>query len=227
MWTGENPEINSTRNLSRKHLKEGMKASLKRLQLDYVDIVFAHAFESNTPLEEIVRGFHELIEEGLAFYWGTSNWRPELVFEAFAICEKYNLHKPIAAQNQYNMIVRDEFENEYRTLFEKYKYGTTSWSPLGGGYLTGKYLDGIPNEKGHRLTEEKREALLKTFFFDPYTKNPNFTENLKKLKEYSEKEIGCPLHNLALAWVLNFKHTSTAIIGARSVEQLEDSIKAL
>ena len=190
---------------------------MKRLQLDYVDIVFAHAFDKETPLEEIVRGFNELIEEGLTFYWGTSNWRPEQVFEAFAICEKYNLIKPIAAQNQYNMIVRDEIEGEYRTLFEKYGYGTTHWSPLGGGYLTGKYLDGIPNEAGHRLTEEKRAALLKTFFFDPYTKNPNLTENLKKLKEFSEKEIGYPLHNLAIAWTLNFKYTSTSLIGARSV----------
>jgi aryl-alcohol dehydrogenase-like predicted oxidoreductase len=91
----------------------------------------------------------------LAFYWGTSNWRPEHIFEAFAICEKLNLHKPIAAQNQYNMIVRNEIETEYRTLFEKYNYGTTHWSPLAGGYLTGKYLDGISTEGSHRLNGER------------------------------------------------------------------------
>ena len=98
--------MNSCENTNKKHVRESMRASLNRLQMDYVDIVYAHDFDYETPLEEICRSFHEIIEEGQAFYWATSNWDADRVFEALSICEKYNLHKPIAAQNQYNMINR-------------------------------------------------------------------------------------------------------------------------
>lgn len=106
VWTAPDSDINSINGTNRKHIKESLRGSLKRLQLDYVDVVFAHSFDENTPLEEIVRGFHEVIEDGLAFYWGTSNWDADKIYEVFQICEKYNLHKPITAQNQYNMINR-------------------------------------------------------------------------------------------------------------------------
>ena len=119
-----------------------MNASLERLQLDYVDIVFAHAFDPVTPIEEVCRGFNHLIEEGKAFYWATSKWSAENVYEAFAVCDRLGLHRPIADQIQYNMLVRKEFEVEFETLFDKHKYGATVWSPLAGGFLTGKYLDG-------------------------------------------------------------------------------------
>jgi len=111
--------------------------------MDYVDVLYAHMYDWSTPLEEICRAFHEVIEEGQAFYWATSNWEAEVIFETLAICERLNLHKPIGAQNQYSMLVREDLEIEYENLFNKYKYGLVAWSPLAGGFLTGKYNDGI------------------------------------------------------------------------------------
>lgn len=120
-----------------------MNGSLKRLQLDYVDILYAHYFDEETPLEEICRGFHEVVEEGKAIYWATSNWDPESVFNALAICEKYNLHKPIGGQDEYSMLTRKNSEVNYLGLYKNYKYGLVAWSPLAGGFLTGKHLEGI------------------------------------------------------------------------------------
>jgi aryl-alcohol dehydrogenase-like predicted oxidoreductase len=112
--------------------------------MDYVDVVFAHAFDPNTPMEEICRGFNHIIEEGKAFHWATSNWRAENVYEAFEVCDRLDLHRPVADQMQYNMLVRKTMEVEFETLFDRHQYGITAWSPLAGGFLTGKYLDNIP-----------------------------------------------------------------------------------
>lgn len=106
-------------------------------------MLFAHAFDGSTPMEEICRSFNKAIEDGKAFYWATSNWTAENVFEAFEVCDKLGLHRPIADQMQYNMLVRKDLEVQYETLFDRYKYGITAWSPLAGGFLTGKHLDGI------------------------------------------------------------------------------------
>lgn len=108
-----------------------------------MDILYAHFYDDSTPIEEICRGFHEIIEEGKAFYWATSNWDAESVFNALAVCERLNLHKPIGTQSQYNMLVRTEHEVEYLNLYQKYNYGLTAYSPLAGGFLTGKYINGI------------------------------------------------------------------------------------
>jgi aryl-alcohol dehydrogenase-like predicted oxidoreductase len=108
VWTSKDPEVNSTASLNRKHIREAIDRSLKRLDMEYVDILFAHGFDPETPLEEIVRAFHEVIESGKSFYWGTSNWNAEDVYSAFSLCEKYNLHKPICGQNQYNMLERKD-----------------------------------------------------------------------------------------------------------------------
>lgn len=144
--TAKDPDMNSSRSTNRKHIKESIKKSLVRLQMDYVDIIYAHLYDYDTPLEEICRAFNEIIEEGSAFYWGTSNWEPEVILKAMGICDKYKLHKPIGAQNQYNMLVRDDVEISYTGLFTKYNYGLIAWSPLAGGILTGKYLKGIPED---------------------------------------------------------------------------------
>ena len=151
--TAKDADRNSERSTNRKHIKESIKKSLARLQMDYVDIYYAHLYDQDTPLEEICRAFHEIIEEGLVFYWATSNWEPEVVFNALAICEKLNLHKPIGASNQYNMLVRAEVEVEYQSLFNKYNYGLIAWSPLAGGFLTGKYLNGIPENEVVRAND--------------------------------------------------------------------------
>lgn len=162
LWTSNDPELNSTSNTNCKHVHEGIKQSLKRLQMDYVDIAIAHNYDSHTPLEEICRSFNEIIEEGQAFYWAVSNWSAINVFEAFAICEKKNWHKPIAIQNEYNMVHRAEIESEFRTLFANYKLGLMAYSPLLGGILTGKYLEN--GKEVGRLTNESTEHLKKELF---------------------------------------------------------------
>lgn len=133
--------------LSRKHIIEGAYASLKRLQLSYVDVLFAHRPDRDTPLEEICRAFSWIIDNGLAHYWGTSEWEPEIIVEAIQICDKLGLNPPIAEQCEYNMLNRQKMEKDYRSIFEKFGYGTTVWSPLAQGFLSGRYNDGnIPDD---------------------------------------------------------------------------------
>ena len=140
--------------LSRKHLLEGINNSLKRLQMDYVDVVFCHRPDFDTPLEETCRAMHTIIEQGKAFYWGTSMWPADRITKAIEICERLNLHKPIVEQPAYSLVRRNIVEKDYRRLFAEYKYGTTIWSPLAGGILTGKYNDGnIP--EGSRYDKHK------------------------------------------------------------------------
>jgi aryl-alcohol dehydrogenase-like predicted oxidoreductase len=138
--------------MSRKHIIEGTRNSLKRLQLDYVDVIFSHRPDFQTPLEETCRAFSWLIDQGLALYWGTSEWPASFISEAIGLCEKLNLHKPICEQPQYNLFVRERFEKEYKHVFQNHRYGTTIWSPLAGGILCGKYNDGV-------IPEESRFAL--------------------------------------------------------------------
>lgn len=135
--------------LSRKHIIEGYTASLARLQVDYADIVFAHRYDGETPMEEVCRAFNWLIDKGKAFYWATSEWTPLQIREANECCEKLGLIKPIADQCEYNLFQRKKVEADYVSLYEKNGYGTTVWSPLAGGYLTGKYNSGIepPNTR--------------------------------------------------------------------------------
>jgi aryl-alcohol dehydrogenase-like predicted oxidoreductase len=138
---------NNSVGLSRKHIIEGTKGCLKRLQIDYLDIVFASRPDREVPLEEICRAFSWLIDNNLALYWGTSEWEACDIIEAIQLCEKLNLHKPVVEQCEYNVLHRQRFERDYRTLFEKYGYGTTTWSPLAQGFLSGKYNDGnVPED---------------------------------------------------------------------------------
>ena len=162
------PSLNSKANLNRKHVIESATASLERLGLDHVDIIFAHVFDADTPMEEICRGFNQVVENGQALYWATSNFSAEQIFEAFGICDRLGLHRPIAEQLQYNMLVRETMEVEFETLFDRHKYGTTVWSPLAGGFLTGKYIDGIP--EGSRLDKPQwlSADIMKKFFYEPY-----------------------------------------------------------
>ena len=132
--------------LSYKHVVKGMESSLKRMQLDYVDVAFAHRNDVYTPMEEICRGFNTLIEDGHAFYWATSEWPSERIMEAFAVCDRLGLIRPIADQPEYNLLARQKMEKEYVNLFENYRYGTTVWGPLAGGILTGKYNEEIPED---------------------------------------------------------------------------------
>ena len=226
--TGVNPGLNSTLSTNRKHIRESIDQSLARLQLDYVDILFAHFHDDNTPIEEICRGFHEVIEEGKVFYWATSNWDAEHVYNALAVCEKYNLHKPIGTQSQYNMLTRKQHEVEYKSLYQNYNYGLVAWSPLAGGFLTGKYLDGIKAEMKTRLTEEGKYPLemVKAMFYNPFANEKNI-KNLTAIQKIAEEELKCKLVHVAIAWAIHYQHLDSALIGARNVQQLQDCLEAL
>lgn len=168
--------------LSRKHLIEGVRNSLKRLQLDYVDIVFCHRPDYETPLEETCRTMDWLIEEGLCFYWATSEWPADMIQRAVEICNRLKLHRPIADQCQYNALTRDNVEKNLMECYEEYRYGTTIWSPLSGGILSGKYNDGsIP--EGSRFDKNKK---FMAGTYQNYFGDANKEHTLKVLKGLEE-----------------------------------------
>jgi len=208
--------------LSRKHIVEGLRNSLKRLQLEYVDVLFCHRPDPSTPLEETCRAMNWAIEKGMAFYWGTSEWSSAQIMDAYAVCDRLNLIKPICEQPQYNLFVREKLENEYSLLFKKYKMGTTIWSPLMSGILTGKYISGVP--KGSRGDLFADSASL---HFQMYNDNKaSWDDKLTKLKAIAER-TGFSLANLAVAWTIKNPCVSTCIVGASRVDQMQDNLKAL
>jgi voltage-dependent potassium channel beta subunit len=210
--------------LSRKHLTEGIKNSLERLQLDYVDVVFCHRPDSNTPMEETCQAMDWIVEEGYAFYWATSEWSPEEITKAMEICTRLKLNKPIADQCQYSALVRENFEKNLRSCYENYKYGTTIWSPLAGGILTGKYNDGVAHEGRYKDNDWTKDNIWPRFFGDKV--KDKTIETLNTLKEIAD-DLGCSMAQLALAWTIVNKDTSTCIFGATKVSQVEDNMKAL
>ncbi|KAL5519579.1 hypothetical protein ACEPAH_1262 [Sanghuangporus vaninii] len=219
---GKNPNATG---LSRKHIIEGTQASLKRLQMDYVDIIFAHRPDRTVGMEETVRAFNFVIEKGWAFYWATSEWTAREIEEAYHIADKLNLIPPIAEQCQHHMFHRQRPEGEYAPIYAKYGIGTTVFSALASGLLTGKYNGGnIP--QGSRFDNHK------DFFKDTIGA---FTQEEGKRKfaiidqliELAQKELGCNLNHLALAWVAKQPSTSTVILGASRPEQVVDNLKAL
>jgi len=217
-WGGRTP--NQT-GLSRKHIIEGTQASLARLQLDYVDLLFCHRPDIYTPIEETVRAMNFVIDQGWAFYWGTSEWSAALIMEAHAIAHQLNLMPPLMEQPQYNMFNRQRFEGEYAPLFRELGLGTTIWSPLASGLLTGKYNNGIP--EGTRATLPGYEWLVDEFTGDEAKRN---MEKIKQLSPIAE-EIGCSLAQFALAWCLKNPNVSTVITGASRLSQVVENMKAV
>lgn len=207
--------------LSRKHIVEGLNNSLKRLQLSYVDIVFCHRFDVDTPLEEVCRAMNYVIEKGQAFYWATSEWKASQIMEAFAICDRLGLIRPIADQCQYNMLTRDKVENEYTHLFDNHSYGTTIWSPLYSGVLTGKYKDKI--EEGTRLNDKSEASRHKQIYLDNKEKWDEKIDKLALVAARLESNVA----QLALAWLIKNPNVSTCILGTSKVEQLIENLKAL
>lgn len=219
-WGGSAP--NQT-GLSRKHLFEGTKNALQRLDLDYVDLVFCHRPDPNTPIEETVLAMNDIVRQGYAFYWGTSEWSADELKEAYRIADEYKVIGPTMEQPQYNMMVRKRFEEEYDSLYKKHGLGTTIWSPLASGFLTGKYNDGIPNDS--RFAMPGMQWLKESF-----EKRGMFEEaGIKKLRALGEiaGDLGCTQAQLALAWCLKNEHVSTVITGASRVEQVHENMKAL
>ncbi|KLO21148.1 potassium channel beta subunit family protein [Marinitoga sp. 1155] len=217
-WGGNGP---NDRGLSRKHLLEGTWNSLKRLQLDYVDLIFCHRPDPETPIEETVFAMDYIIRNGLAMYWGTSEWNAEQIEAAFEAAKELNCIPPTMEQPQYNMFVREKVEKEFKTLYEKYGLGLTTWSPLASGILTGKYNNGIPEDSrlskfSHLASHLKEKGLLTD-------------ENIEKVRKLSEiaKDLDATMAQLALAWLLKNKNVSTVITGASRVEQVRDNMKAV
>ena len=218
VYFGINRGINEQNTLNRKRLIEAINGSLQRLDLDYVDLLYCHRPDNTTPIEETVWAMHNIIEWGKALYWGTSEWSAGEIVAAIEIAEKHHLHKPVVEQPQYNLLWRDRMEKEYARLFQDYKYGTTIFSPLGGGLLTGKYQNGIPADSRGAL--EGYEWLR-----DRFT-NQQVLQKVKELGDFAA-ELGLSLPHLALAWVLKNPNVSSAITGASRLEQLQNNLKAL
>lgn len=210
--------------LTRKHIIEGANSSLKRLQLDYVDVIFCHRPDYATPIEETCRAFDYLVNTGKTFYWGTSEWSADRIVEAYAVCDRLGLVRPIVEQPQYSMMVRERFEKEYSLLFRDHEMGSTIWSPLAGGILTGKYNESIPD--GSRFDSEN--PLLKSIF-EKYFSAEKKEETYKRLQGIAEiaKELGCSQAQLALAWTLANPNVSVCLFGATKDYQIDDNLKAV
>lgn len=214
-WGGNGP--NDT-GLSAKHIFEGVNNALRRLQMDYVDLVFCHRPDPNTPIEETVRIMDLIIKSGKALYWGTSEWSAAEVIRADGLARQYGLTPPTMEQPQYNMFERERFEKEYAILYRELGYGTTIFSPLASGLLSGKYNNGIP--EGSRATLPGYEWLHK------YVLTPDRIEKVKMLVPIA-MDLDCTMAQLALAWCMKNPNVSTVITGASRPEQVQENMKAL
>jgi voltage-dependent potassium channel beta subunit len=213
-WGGRGP--NDT-GLNYKHIVEGVNRSLKRLQLDYVDFLFCHRPDPNTPIEETVRALDLVVRQGKAFYWGTSEWSASEIMRADGLARQYQLRPPSMEQPQYNMLYRNRVEVEYQPLYRDLGYGTTIWSPLASGILTGKYNNGIP--QGTRMSAPGMEWLREQVTQDKI-------ETVRRLQPVAD-DLGCSMAQLALAWCLKNPNVSTVITGASRPEQVTENMKSL
>jgi voltage-dependent potassium channel beta subunit len=217
-WGGAAP---TQRGLSRKHVFDACHAALRRLQMDYLDLYFCHRPDLHTPIEETVRAMSDLVSQGKVMYWGTSEWSAAQIVEAHGIARHLGLVPPTMEQPQYNMLCRDKVEDEYRDLYQKIGLGTTIWSPLASGILTGKYGRGIP--------EDSRMALAGYEWLRSKVESDQGRQQIQKagLLQEVAREMGISLPQLAIAWCLKWPHVSTVILGASRREQLEENLAAL
>ena len=216
-WKGKEQKPNQG-GLSRKHLVEACDEALQRMQLDYLDLYYCHRPDVNVPIEEVVWTMHNLITQGKVLYWGTSQWSGAEIMEAHRVAMQYGLISPVMEQPQYNMFDRYKVEMDFLPVYKNVGLGTTIWSPLAAGFLTGKYLDGIP--EGARLGIKGFEWLR-----DRWLKEDRI-EKLKELVALS-KEIGVNMPALAIAWTIRNPNVTTAILGATRKEQLLQNFEAL
>ena len=215
---GIEDSINTRNTLNRKYLLQAVEGSLRRLGLDFLDLIFCHRPDPETPLDETVWAMHEIISRGRALYWGTSEWSAADITEAFEIAERHHLHKPVMEQPQYNLFFRDKVEHEFAPLYERFGLGLTTWSPLASGLLTGKYLDGIP--------EGSRAALAGYEWLRGFVTEAEATRKVRELRDVAA-ELGVSLAQLSLAWCASNPHVSTVITGASRVEQVKENLGAL
>ena len=217
-WGGSKPNQTS---LSRKHIIEGARASLARLQMDYVDLIFCHRPDIYTPIEETVRAMNFLIDQGMAFYWGTSEWSADQIMQAYSIARQYDLIPPTMEQPQYNMFTREKVEKEYLRLYNEIGIGTTIWSPLASGLLTGKYNNGIP--QGTRVSLKGYEWLREDF------EDERAKQRIEKVKSLAPiaENLGMTIAQMAIGWCLKNPNVSTVITGASKPQQVTENMKAM
>jgi voltage-dependent potassium channel beta subunit len=211
-------EPNMKNTLNRKYLMQAIDGSLDRLGLDFVDLLFCHRADPNTPIEETVWAMSDIVSSGKAHYWGTSEWTPDEIRAAWEIAERHHLHKPVMEQPQYNLLHRMRVEFEYARLYEDIGLGLTIWSPLASGLLTGKYLDGVP--------DDSRGALPGYEWLQNMLTDPKTNERVRALKAIAD-ELGCSLAQLSLAWCTKNPRVSTVITGASRASQVRENMAAL
>lgn len=218
VFFGDGGKLPNQTGLSRKHIMEGCNASLRRLQVEYIDLYFCHRPDKNTPIEETVWAMNHLIAQGKILYWGTSEWSAQEIMEAHLVARENRLIGPVMEQPQYNMFVREKVENEFSQLYKTVGLGTTVWSPLASGALTEKYLDKFPT--GTRLGLEGFEWLKERSL------KPEHIDKTRRLNDLAKK-LGTTLPKMAIAWCIQNPNVSTAILGASRPEQLKETLQSL
>jgi voltage-dependent potassium channel beta subunit len=216
-WRGKQNKLNQS-GLSRKHVVEACHEALQRLQLDYLDLYFCHRPDKNAPIEEVVWTMHQLIQQGKILYWGTSEWSGVEIMEAHRVAHQYGLIGPSVEQPQYNLFERNKLENEFLMIFKTVGMGTTIWSPLASGLLSGKYNNGIP--------EDSRFALSGFDWLKDRWLKENYQDKVKQLALLAD-EIGIALPAMSIAWCIKNPNVTTAILGATKKEQLVQNLEAL
>ena len=214
-WGGELP---TQKGLSKKHIHDACNNALKRLQVEYLDLYYCHRPDPDTPIEETVYSMNDLIQQGKILYWGTSEWSAAEIDYAFKVAEKYNLRGPTMEQPQYNLLYRDRFEKEYKPIFDKYKIGSTIWSPLASGVLSGKYMNRMPNK--HRFKVKGYEWLQEELLHE------DFLPKLNLIKKVSD-ELNVTMAQLSIAWCLKNSNVSSVILGASKKTQLKENLASL
>jgi len=217
-YWGIHDGVNEEYTLNRKYLHEAVDKSLQRFQLDYLDLVYCHRADKTTPIEETVWAMHDIISRGKALYWGTSEWSADEIRAAFEIAERHHLHKPVMEQPQYHLLHRDKVEKEFARLYEDWRLGLTTWSPLASGLLTGKYKDGIP--------ADSRGALPGYDWLAKSLQNPATIAKVERLRPIAEG-LGTTLAKFSIAWCAKNPNVSTVILGASKLPQLEENLAAM
>jgi voltage-dependent potassium channel beta subunit len=217
-WGIDDDAVNLSNTLNRKYLMQAVEGSLERFGLDFVDLLYCHRADPETPIEETVWAMSDIVSSGKALYWGTSEWTADEIRAAHAVAEKHHLHKPVVEQPQYNLLERQRVQKEYARLYDEVGLGLTIWSPLASGLLTGKYLDGIP--------EDSRGALEGYEWLKDAFQAEQTVERVRNLKAVAD-DLGCSLTHLAIAWCTKNPRVSTVILGASRLSQLEENLQAM
>ncbi|HEX4754947.1 MAG TPA: aldo/keto reductase [Candidatus Dormibacteraeota bacterium] len=215
---GIEDSVNTKNTLNRKYLLHAIEGSLHRLGLDFLDLIFCHRADPQTPIDETVWAMHDIIESGRALYWGTSEWSADELRTAVRVAERDHLHRPVMDQPQYNLLERHKVEVEFAPLYDEIGLGLTTWSPLASGLLSGKYLDGVP--------ANSRATLSGYGWLAERLTDPQANRSVRELKQVAD-DLGVTLAQLSIAWCAANPHVSTVITGASRVEQVHENIGAL